>query len=150
MWNIVIFFYKTFMGIEVEKDYVVTLTIFLMKEWEFSIQMYCYICLKVLLLRVVQVNVFLLQEVLLFWLRPKAMTLWISTAVQQQKAFGVCFWEGYLLALEWDLVHLLQLFMWLRYMFKWWYHQILHYEITLYCILKIFLTFFSCQILLQL
>lgn len=52
----------------------------------------------------------------------KAVNLLFTTfAVQQQKLFGACFWDGYLLVLEWDLALLLQLFMWLRYIR--WYPQ---------------------------
>lgn len=36
-------------------------------------------------------------------------------AVQHQNLSGACFWEGFLLVLDWDLARLLQLFMWLRY-----------------------------------
>jgi len=38
----------------------------------------------------------------------KVISLLFTTfAVQQQKLCGACFWEGYLLVLEWDLAHLL-------------------------------------------
>ena len=57
--------------------------------------------------------------------------LFTKFAVQQQKACGACFWAGYLLVLDWDLAHLLLLFMWLRYITWYCHYCSFWYEITI-------------------